>query len=528
MEARMAIKRGFDQIANLAQVTLGPIGGVVALERMHSSNASPELLTDTGTIARRIVEIGDEFENMGAMLARHMAWYLHEKVGDGGATALVIAQSLIADAVRYVAAGYNAMALWHGIQKMQPHIDARLKALSRPLENPAIIRSLAASIVGDEDIGRFIEEIFDIVGPQGFVEVRNAYGTQSDREYVEGMYWDSGWVSPYFADQNTGTQATVEKPYILVTDHRLENAQNLVPVLRRVHSAGGKGLVVIAADISASALSLMVSNNAKGTLRLLGLKAPRYGDMRIGILEDIAISCGARYVRKDAGDLISRVTVEDLGHAQNVVCNRATFTLIGTMGNPRAIRERIHTLQNTREQAEDNDERDKLDERIGKLLGGTALLHVSGQSKEDRERRKEMAETAVRVVRQGLQGGVVAGGGVAYVSALPAIEGVQLVEDEFPARDMLRRALLAPMTCLVKNAGYEPGPVVARVEAAGNGLGFDVERGQFVDMFEANIVDPLPTIRTALSYALSVAAMALTTDVLILRDSDINKSDLKP
>jgi len=528
MQARMAIKRGFDQIADLAQVTLGPIGGVVALERIHSRNASPELLTDTGTIARRIIEVSGKFENMGAMLARHMVWYLHEKVGDGGATALVIARSLIADAVRYVAAGYNAMTLWHGLQKVQPRVEARLEAMSRPLENSAIIRSLAASIVGDEEVGRFIEEIFDIVGPQGFVEVRNSYGVQSDREYVEGVYWDAGWVSSYFADQNTGTQATVEKPYILVTDQRLENAQDLVPVLQRVHSAGGKSLVIIAADITASALGLMVSNNAKGTLRLLGLKAPRYGDMRKGALEDIAISCGARFVRKDAGDSIARVTVEDLGHAQNVVCNRATFTLIGTMGNPRAIRERIHTLQNMREYAEDNADRDKLDERIGKLLGGTALLHVSGQSKEDRERRKEMAETAVRVVRQGLQGGVVAGGGVAYALALPALEEVPLSGDEFPVRDMLRRAMLAPMTCLVKNAGYDPGPVVARVQESEGGLGFDVERGQFVDMFEANIVDPLPTIRTAFSYALSVAAMALTTDVLILRDSDASKSDLKP
>jgi chaperonin GroEL len=377
-------------------------------------------------------------------------------------------------------------------------------------------------------LGSFIEEIFDIVGPQGFVEVRAAYGTENDREYVEGVYWDSGWVSSYFADKNTGTQATIDKPFILVTDHVIESAQDLLPVLERVRRAGGNSLVIIAGNIKGSALGLMVSNNAKGTLRLLGLKAPRYGEMRTGVLDDIALACGASFVRKDAGDAISQVTVQDLGRAQTVVCGRSTFTLIGTMGSPQAIRERINNLRNLREHAKEKEERKNLDERIGKLLGGTALLYVSGQTKEERDLHKDIANNAIHVVRLGLQGGIVPGGAVSYATVLPVLKDVSLSEEEAPAKMIMERALLAPLTHLVKNAGYDPGPVVARVREAADGLGFDVERGKFVNMLEANIVDPLPTVRAAFTYGLSVAGMALTTDVLVHRDSDEKVPNLTP
>lgn len=518
LQARKAVKRGFDQIARLAEVTLGPVGGVVAYEKTVGRNSSPELLSDTATIARRIIEVSGQFDNMGAMLARHMAWKMHEEVGDGAATALVMAKSVIDDGLRFVTAGHNAMILWHGLKKLLGPVDEALTSMSRPLESQEQIAALAISLVGNETIGGFIEEAFDIVGPQGFVEVRSAYGMQDDREYVEGAYWDSGWISPYFADKNTGTQATVEKPYILVTDYELSNAQDLVPVLQRVRADGGKSVVIIAGNIKESALNLMVSNNAKGTLRLLGLKAPRVGDMRRDVLEDIAISCGARFVRKDAGDDITQVKAEDLGHAQTVVCNRATFTLIGTMGKPQVIRERIRDLQRRRENADERAERDQLDERVGKLLGGTALLHVSGDSKEDRDRRKEVVENAVQVVRLGLQGGIVAGGCAAYLVALSVLDDVELSADEEPAREMMRHALVAPLYKLVENAGFDPGPVLANVQEAPAGWGFDVTQGKVVDMYEANIVDPLPTVRSAFAHAMSAAMMALTTDVLIHRD----------
>jgi chaperonin GroEL len=233
-------------------------------------------------------------------------------------------------------------------------------------------------------------------------------------------------------------------------------------------------------------------------------------------------------VRKDAGDMVSRLSVDDLGHAQTVVCSRGTFTLIGTQGNPREIRERIRTLQSAREHAEDRGKRDEIDERIGKLLGGTALLHVSGQTKEDRDRRKEVAEMAVQVVRQGLQGGIVPGGGVAYIAAMSVLDGVELSEDEAPARDIVRRALQAPLTCLARNAGYDPGPVIARVQDAPAGSGFDVLSGEYVDVMAENIVDPLPTVTSALAHGFSAASMALTTNALVHRSYRDQSPTLNP
>jgi chaperonin GroEL len=360
------------------------------------------------------------------------------------------------------------------------------------------------------------------------VEVRGAYGRQSDREYVEGVYWDSGWISPYFADKDKSLQASVQHPYILVTDYSIENAPDLIPALEAVRRAEGKALVLIANDIRSTALNLLVTNNARGTLRLLGLKSPRYGELRSAILDDIALSTGARVIRKDAGDSMAQVTLQDLGRAQYVVCNRDTFTLVGTMGNPQEIRDRIQTLREARPHIHDDRERSNLDERIGKLLGGAALLHVSGQTKSERDHRKQIAENAVRVVRGGLQGGIVAGGGSAFVSCLPALDQVKVTADEAPALNILRNSLVAPMACLARNAGHDPGPVVAWAQDAPPGWGFDVLRGERVDMMESKIVDPAPTVRTALTFALSIATMAITTDVLIHRTGPESSHDLEP
>jgi chaperonin GroEL len=517
LEAQMAIKRGFDVLANVAQATLGPIGGIVAIERMSARNKSPELLDDVATIARRVIEVRGPFENMGAMLARHLAWNVREEVGDGSATALILAQTVISEALRYTAAGHNAMDLWRGIKKGHDHLGVRLDELAQPLEDPESIISLATAIVRDKELGRFIEEVFDIVGPHGHVEVRGAYGRKSDREYVEGVYWDSGWVSPYFADKDNELQATVDRPYILLTDHKLENVQDVLPVMEAVRKAGGKGLVIISYDLKGSALNLMVTNNARGTMRLLGLKAPRYGEMRTGILQDMALSTGARVIREEAGESLSRVRIQDLGRAQYVVCNRATFTIVGGMGNPQAIREHIQTLRESRALLQDKRDQENLDQRIGKLLGGTAILHVSGQTEAERDHRKELAENAIHVVRLGLQGGIVPGGGSAYVALLPVLDELELDENEAPALDILRRALVAPLQCIARNGGYDPGPVLAHVREAPYGWGFDVTRGKVVDMLEANIVDPLPMMRTALDHGLSVATMAITTDALVYR-----------
>ena len=517
-------------MAGIARVTIGPLGRVVAVESTSKRTNPPEMLDDAAIIARRLIEIPGAFENMGAMLARHLAWYVRDRVGDGSAMALILAQKMISETVRYVAAGHNPMSIWRGLYKARPVLESALEKLARPLEDPGHIISLATSIVKDEELGRFIEEIFDIVGPEGYVEVRGAYGVESDREYVEGIYWNVGWVSPYFADKDDETQAWVDRPYILVTDQTLSDAHELVPVLETVRRAGGKSLVVIAPSLRGSALNLMVANNVQGRMRLLGLKAPRWGDTRRGILEDIAVATGGRFMAKDAGDSIAHMRLEDLGRAHHVVCTRQSFTIVGPMGSPKAIRERVRLLRGRRANAQKNPRRSDriqttkdLDERISRLLGGTAILHVGGATEAEREHKKQLAEDAVRVVRLGLQGGVVAGGGSAYVALLPVLDEVEVTEDESPALNILRAALVSPLECLVRNAGYDPGPVVAMVAEAPDGWGFDVLRGEMVNMWEANIVDPLPMVRESLSQSMSVAAMTITTDALIYR-SDRNES----
>jgi chaperonin GroEL len=380
----------------------------------------------------------------------------------------------------------------------------------------------------DEELGHFIEEIFDIVGPEGHVEIRSGYGRQSEREYVEGVYWDAGWVSPYFADKDDTLNARVHYPYILITDLSLDSAQDLIPALEAVRKAEGKSFVVISPNLTGSALNLLVANNARETMRLLGLKAPEYGEYRSDILDDLALSTGARVIREGAGDSMAQVRLEDLGRAQYVACNRSTFTLVGTMGRPQAIRDRIHNLRQVRANTADAKEREKLDQRISKLLGGAALLYVSGQTDAERDQRKQRAEDAVRVVRLGLQGGVVPGGGSAFVACLPALDEVAVTEVEAPALNILREALLAPLACLARNAGYDSGPVLAHVQEAPPGWGFDVLQGEVVDMYKANIVDPLPMVRTALTYALSIATMAITTDALVHRDTRERMPDLEP
>ena len=526
--AQSALQRGFDTIARIAQATLGPNGRVVAVEQIASRDRSPELLDDAATIARRVVAIPDPVETMGARLARHLAWHVREEVGDGSATALVLAQAVIDDSIRHIAAGHNAMDLWHGIQKVEPHLVARLAEIAVPLDSPEQIETLATAMSGSEELGHLIEEIFDIVGPEGHIEVREAFGRKHDREYIEGVYWNSGWISPYFADKDKSLQASAQHPYILLTDYTIDNPLDLIPALEATRRAGGESLVIIANGIKGAALNLLVTNNARGTLRLIGIKTPRYGDLRAAILDDMALSTGARVVRKDAGDALARVKLQDLGRAQYAVCSNATFTLMGTMGNPQAIRDRVQTLREALQHSHEDREREELEERIGKLLGGSALLHVAGQTDAERKHAKQVVENAVRVVRHGLRGGVVPGGGAAYVACLPALDEVELPEKEAPARNILRRALTAPMACMTRNAGYDPGPVVAWVQDAPPGWGFDVLRGERGDMLAANVVDPLPTVRTALTWALSIAAMTITTDALIHHADFGSVPDLEP
>jgi chaperonin GroEL len=512
-EARQALRRGFNQLADMMAVALGPRGRLVAVAR-DNPRRPPELLDDGATIARRFLGLPSRWESMGALLARHIAWQMEEAVGDGATTAVIIARQVLNEMDRLVAAGHSPMRVRRGVERLLPVLLAELKEQAQPLATPDQIVALATAITGDATLGNYIEEIFDTVGPYGAVDVRTNYGRSHDRQYIHGALWNQGWVSSYFTTE--GGTAIVKDPYILFTNRHLQSAAELAPVMGRVREAGsGRGLVVIANGVEKDALNILVTNKARGTLPTLAIKTPGLGLEKNEILQDLATLCGGKALLVEEGRRLEEVTLADLGQADEVQAIRSSFTLIGGKGRPAAIRQRHQDLRARLATAAPGRERERLVERAGKLLGGVALLKVGGATESEQEYQQDRAREAVQVVRLGLQDGVTPGAGVAYLKCLPALASVQLSDDEAPARQVLRGALLAPMRALLANSGHDPEPVIARIQQCGAGCGFDVTRGEMVDVVEARIVDPLQVVQAALQIGVSGALMGMTTEVLV-------------
>jgi chaperonin GroEL len=494
-------------------VALGPRGRTVAINRDNRRRA-PELLNDGAMIARRFTGFPSRWETMGAFMARHIAWQVEEAVGDGATTAVVIAQAMINEANRYVAAGYNPMRLRRGIERgLAVALDA-LAAQSRPLDTPEKIRAMAASITNDETIGKYVEEIFDVVGEYGAVQVRTNYGREHNFRFINGTFWNQGWVSSYFTTD--GGTAIIKDPYILLTNRVLNGSEQLLPVLERVAATGEKrGLVVIAPAISGEALGLLLANKKHGNMQTLGIKAPGLGPEKAEILTDLAALTGGRVFYAEADDRVERATLADLGQAREVQAIRSGFTLIGGKGRPAAVRQRAQELRSRLPKAPYGRERNRLVERAGKLQGGIGLLEIGGSTESEREYLKERAEEAVHVVRLGLQGGVAPGGGVAFLAALPALRTLALNDEESPGIAILAHALKAPMRAILENSGVDAGSVLAQVAESGSGCGYDVVAKQYTNMWEANIVDPVRVVQVALESGVSGALMALTTEALV-------------
>jgi chaperonin GroEL len=532
--ARTALTRGFDQMANVLRVTLGPAARAVVMAPIISTRA-PELLTDAATIARRIIEIPDPYENMGAMLVRHMAWRMREKVGNGAATAAVLAQALLHEANYQAAAGANVMMLKRGIERGLEVACAELKRLAKPMDSPEQIEALAiAAAGGDREIGRYVGEMLEIIGTDGVIIVEDHAGMKSDREYVEGLQWDSGYVSAYFCTDLDRMEAVVENPVILATDVNVETVEQILPIMeaimeRKEPEAIG-GFVLIANEIAGPALAVMVANTEKKTLQCLGIKAPGAGDRRVRILEDVAVLTGGRMIAEDAGDKMEDAKFADLGRARRVWANRDFFSIVGGAGDQAAIRQRIQEIKLLLPSADGDYERDKMRERLGKLQGGVGILKVGAPSERERETKKQRGEEAVAAARAAAEEGVVPGGGAAYLACRPALKALadSLHGDEAVGVRVLMRAMEAPTEWIVRNAGADPKAILARLReasAARPGTGYDALAGRIVDMEEAGILDPLKVVRTALETGTSAGIMALTTDALVLtakKDPAIN------
>lgn len=528
--ARDSLRAGMTVLAAAVEPALGPLGRLVAIERETSPRTkAPDLLNDGATIARRIWALPDRWQTMGLLMARHAAAQVEQAVGDGGSTTILLTHAMVTEGLKRIAAGCDPMRLIRGLERALPVVTQAIERTARPLRDEQHILSLAMAITGREDLARLIHECFDVVGQHGVIEVRPSHRVSHDREYIQGVLWNEGWKSSHFITQ--GGAAVIKQPYILFTTHRLTKASQLAPVMSALIEANAarneqRGLVVIAFAIEGDALNILVTNKVRGVLPALAIHAPGAGNDRFEILSDLATLCGGKLFAEEAGDRVESARLSDLGQADEVNAIRSAFTITGAKGRPAAIRQRITDLRRLLTRTADNSERDRLTERIGKLLGGVALLRVGGATEAERAHLMRRAEEAVRTIRIGMEDGLVAGGGVAFLAALPVLQRLELKGDEAHADGVLRQALLAPMSALIRNAGYEPAPLIHEAIARGEHFGFDMRTGRVVDMWAAGIVDPLRVVTTALRTATSCAAMTLTTEALVhkprsTRDDDV-------
>jgi chaperonin GroEL len=515
------MQAGINQIVDAIRPTLGPRPRIVAMEKTASRNRTPEMLDDGGTIARRILGLPGRDEDVGAMYIRHVLWQLHEKVGDGTATAAVIFKEVYNQGLRYLTSGGNAMRLRKCLEQGMKVISDELSGMTTPLEGKEALAQMAESICYDPPLAKMIGEIFEIIGVYGRLEVRSNRKDALEREYIEGMYWKGGVLSRTMYTDQKKLRAELEDVAVLVTDLAIEDPRDLVKLLTIVAQAKIEALLIVAKEVSQSCIGLLTRPEIAEKVKVVAVKTPEVmRQTQEQALNDLAILTGARPVLGAAGSTLQSVRLENLGRARNVWADRNYFGIIGGRGDPRAVREHIAALRTAHEREEDPDEREKLEYRIGKLISGSAILKVGGFTPGEMKDRKELAERTATAIRAAMREGVLPGGGAALLACRPALqqrldESADL--DECMAYRILLRAVEAPFRTLVENAGCEPSVLLGEIDRAGVGYGFDAIAGQVVDMAEAGVLDAAVVQKAAVHSGVSGAALALTTDVIIHR-----------
>jgi chaperonin GroEL len=511
-EGRRALKRGVDKMADAVKVTLGPRGRYALLDKKFGS---PTITNDGVTIARD-VELEDPYENMGAQLLEAVATKTNDIAGDGTTTSIVLGQAIIAEGLKNVTAGASPMALKRGLEKGVEAIVEEIKRLSRPVDSTEDIAHIASISARDNEIGQMIAEVMEKVGKDGVVTVEESQGLKLDKEYVEGMQIDRGYISAYFATSNDGgrMEAVLDNPYVLVTDKKISAVADILPALEKTVSTG-KPLLIIAEDVEGEALATLVVNKLKGTINVLAVKAPGFGDRRKAMLEDIATLTGARVISEEVGRKLDSVQLEDLGQARRVSANKDNTTLVEGKGSEDAIKARIGQIKLQIEDTTSDFDREKLQERLAKLSGGVAVLKVGAATEVELKEKKHRIEDALSAARAGVEEGMVAGGGSVLVHAIPALDKVEVLNDEAIGVNILRRALEEPLRQIAINAGQEGSVVVEAVRKLKPGSGFDASKGEYGDLFAAGIIDPAKVTRSALENAASVAGLMLTTETVV-------------
>jgi chaperonin GroEL len=510
--ARHALKKGMDKLADVVKVTLGPKGRNVVLDKKFGA---PTITNDGVTIARDI-DLPDPFENMGAQLLKEVATKTNDVAGDGTTTATVLAQAIIAEGLKNLAAGANPMILRKGLEKATESVIAEIKSMSKPVETQEEIAQVASISAADPEIGALIAEVMDKVGKDGVITVEEGRGLAMEKEYTEGMQFDRGYLSSYMATNTDRMEAEMSDPYILITDKKISAVADILPVLERVVQTGRKELMIIAEDVDGEALATLVVNKLRGVFNVLAVKAPGFGDRREAMLEDIAVLTGGKVITEKAGLKLDSTTLRDLGHARTVIANKDVTTIVEGSGTQEAIQARIRQIRAQIEETTSDYDREKLQERLAKLAGGVGVIKVGAATEVELKEKKHRVEDALSATRAAIEEGIVAGGGSVLVHAIPALDKVQVAPgDETTGVNILRRALEEPLRLIAINAGSDGAVTAAAVSALPHGHGFDAMKSEYVDMFKAGIVDPLKVTRSALQNAASIAGMFLTTDALI-------------
>jgi chaperonin GroEL len=517
-EARRRLKRGIDILANAVGTTLGPKGRNVALDKKWGA---PTITHDGVTVAKEI-ELPDPYENMGVQLLKEAATKTNDVAGDGTTTATVLAHVMVTEGMKNVAAGANPMLLKKGIEMAVKAVVEEIKRMAKPVQSKDDIAHVAAISSADPEIGNLIAEVMDKVGKDGVITVEESKtGLPFETEYVEGMQFDRGYISPYFVTNPETMEAVLENPYILIHDKKISAAADIIPVLERLLQEGEtRSLLVIAEDVDGEALATLVLNKLRGIINAVAVKAPGFGERRKAMLQDIAILTGGQVISEELGRKLENVRISDLGRADKVVVTKDDTTIIGGRGDPKAIKGRIEQIKAEMEKTTSDYDREKLQERLAKLAGGVAIIRVGAATEVELKEKKHRVEDALSATRAAVEEGIVPGGGVALLNAAKALDNLKADGDVQTGINIVRRALEEPLRRIAENAGEDGAVVVEMVrrlqkEKNNPNIGYNVLTGEYVDMVEAGIIDPAKVTRTALENAASVAAMILTTEALV-------------
>jgi chaperonin GroEL len=508
--ARRKLKSGVDQLAGAVKVTLGPKGRNVVLDKKFGA---PTITNDGVTIAKEI-ELEDPFENMGAQLLKEVATKTNDIAGDGTTTATVLAQAMITEGLRNVAAGANPMILKNGIQKAVDKVVEEIKSRSKQITTKEETAQVATISAADPEVGQIISDVMDKVGKDGVITVEEGKGLRFETEYVEGMEFDRGYISPYMITNADRMEAVLEDPYILITDKKISAIADILPILEKVVQ-GGRTLLVIAEDIEGEALATLVVNKLRGTLNVLGVKAPGFGDRRKAMLEDIAILTGGQVITEEAGFKLENTQVQQLGRARRVTANKDKTIIVEGAGKSENIQARVKQIKAQIEETTSDYDREKLQERLAKLAGGVAIIKVGAPTEVELKEKKHRVEDALSATRAAVEEGIVAGGGTVLAQAAAVLDSLQAEGDEKVGVTLVKRALEEPLRQIAYNAGEEGSVVVEAVRKGTRDTGYNALDGRYEDMFKAGIVDPAKVTRSALQNAASIAAMLLTTETLV-------------